>query len=599
MQDYEAVMNPATFEYPTSSSSVSGTSELFSSTFAILSDSAPSYVEPQWVTPEKLPGYYYETQPTEFTQLQAYDNSVDLRFDAYRTAATAAGLHAYDQYNPVVSLPVVPSQLNVASYLDQSLLRQPEPLHVYTHQSQAGTAFQPVSSHSINTLPVVPSPATSISQRPTSSTSNNSVTPPHHNNNNQSTPPQSESPLETIPLAATELDDDERVMCMACRGVYPSRRSLTGHIGRNEKCREIIGRNYLEQLAVAGNGEGRASAVIPPPPGTESAKAGAIVNGTDGLSPICPYCDRFISHYKGNIRRHINQCGKTGGKRPKAPKGKDGKRKRSEESTNGEWSSPEPIQMQHSNHQSYDAPMPPMLPVMSPPSMLLPSVPQQQMEIVQPPPLMNSIISHPQPSHHSLQSLEVKTSATLVPGMKKESEIPDDPYLCPFCDFLTVYKGNMKRHMNTCHINEPDCKDHKLDKMKASVLGVDPATLMEKINAHKANSTRGRRPKKKDGQSGETRTSESQARQQTHQQLPIATHLEPFQHHHMYQMNNPFMGMHHVRMGGMLEYDEMGCPADPYVYPLGLIARPLPGLGDDPSDPLQATINHVVDAHRL
>lgn len=42
-----------------------------------------------------------------------------------------------------------------------------------------------------------------------------------------------------------ESDGDERVMCMACRGVYPSRRSLTGHIGRNEKCREIIGFLYF------------------------------------------------------------------------------------------------------------------------------------------------------------------------------------------------------------------------------------------------------------------------------------------------------------------------------------------------------------------
>lgn len=89
-------------------------------------------------------------------------------------------------------------------------------------------------------------------------------------------------------------------MCMACRGVYPSRRSLTGHIGRNEKCREIIGRNYLDALASGTN---------PPIPGTDAAiKSGAITTGADGMSPVCPFCDRFISHYKGNIRRHINQC---------------------------------------------------------------------------------------------------------------------------------------------------------------------------------------------------------------------------------------------------------------------------------------------------
>ncbi|CAJ0582075.1 unnamed protein product, partial [Mesorhabditis spiculigera] len=590
-------MNPASFEYPTSSTSVSGTSELFSSTFAILSDTNPSYAEQQWTQEKLQSAYYYETPQTDaFSQLQAYDGTMDLRFDAYRTAA----LPTYDQYNPVVSLPVVAPQLNL-SYLDQSLLRQPEPLHVYTHQQQAGTAFQPVHAHSINTLPVVPSPANSITQRPTSSTSNNSVsvTPPHHNNNNQSTPPQSESPPDTIPLNATEIEDDERVMCMACRGVYPSRRSLTGHIGRNEKCREIIGRNYLEQLATAGNAEGRASAVIPPPPGTESAKAGAIVNGTDGLSPICPYCDRFISHYKGNIRRHINQCGKTGGKRPKAQK--DGKRKRSEESVNqDEWSSPEPHQMcGQMNMNIYEIPIPPVPEVMSPPLMMM----TQAMEIVQPPPVMNPPpqlqlipqvpqppIQAPPPPQPAIQSVEVKPTAAaplVVAGLKKENEIPDDPYLCPFCDFLTVYKGNMKRHMNTCHVNEPDCKDHKLDKMKASVLGVDPATLMEKINAHKANSTRGRRPKKKDGQ-GNGGNSQG-GNQQQHQTLN--THLDQYQHH-MYQMNSQYMGMHGMRMGGLLEYDELGCPADPYVYPT------IPGLGHDPSDPLQATINHVVETHR-
>lgn len=127
--------------------------------------------------------------------------------------------------------------------------------------------------------------------------------------------------------------DNERVMCMACRGVYPSRRSLTGHIGRNEKCREIIGesiimfvglhkayrissgnvyqasvaflgrniisgRNYLDQVAMGAN---------PIAPGTENAiKAGALTNGQDGLSPICPHCDRFISHYKVSPQIHFS-----------------------------------------------------------------------------------------------------------------------------------------------------------------------------------------------------------------------------------------------------------------------------------------------------
>ncbi|VDM13947.1 unnamed protein product [Wuchereria bancrofti] len=35
--------------------------------------------------------------------------------------------------------------------------------------------------------------------------------------------------------------EKKQITCMACHAVYSSRRSLTGHIGRNEKCREIIG----------------------------------------------------------------------------------------------------------------------------------------------------------------------------------------------------------------------------------------------------------------------------------------------------------------------------------------------------------------------
>ncbi|PIO70043.1 hypothetical protein TELCIR_08114, partial [Teladorsagia circumcincta] len=140
----------------------------------------------------------------------------------------------------------------------------------------------------------------------------------------------SETPPISGETISTDLEgpDNERVMCMACRGVYPSRRSLTGHIGRNEKCREIIGRNYLDQVAMGAN---------PIAPGTENAiKAGALTNGHDGLSPICPHCDRFISHYKGNIRRHINQCGKNESpqKRPRADKDRrrDAKRRRHDES---------------------------------------------------------------------------------------------------------------------------------------------------------------------------------------------------------------------------------------------------------------------------
>ncbi|CAD5223409.1 unnamed protein product [Bursaphelenchus okinawaensis] len=82
------------------------------------------------------------------------------------------------------------------------------------------------------------------------------------------------------------------VMCPACKNVYNSPRSLTGHIGRTEKCREAIGRDYLEDIMKRGD-----SVCIP--------DAGA---PGEGISPVCPHCNRFISHYKGNIRRHVNAC---------------------------------------------------------------------------------------------------------------------------------------------------------------------------------------------------------------------------------------------------------------------------------------------------
>ncbi|EFO21139.2 hypothetical protein LOAG_07348 [Loa loa] len=79
----------------------------------------------------------------------------------------------------------------------------------------------------------------------------------------------------------------KQVTCMACRNIYSSRRSLTGHIGRNEKCREIIGRNYLDQMGGF----------------VENIRICDTGNTTssNGIDPVCPYCDRFISHYKVKI----------------------------------------------------------------------------------------------------------------------------------------------------------------------------------------------------------------------------------------------------------------------------------------------------------
>ncbi|KAK6016216.1 hypothetical protein OSTOST_18303, partial [Ostertagia ostertagi] len=45
-------------------------------------------------------------------------------------------------------------------------------------------------------------------------------------------------------------------------------------------------------------------------------------------------------------------------------------------------------------------------------------------------------------------------------GPRKEADPPEDAYICDSCEFVTIYKGNMKRHLNTCH-PAPDCKDLK------------------------------------------------------------------------------------------------------------------------------------------
>ncbi|KAK6042673.1 hypothetical protein COOONC_19822 [Cooperia oncophora] len=212
------------------------------------------------------------------------------------------------------------------------------PMHFNHHQSQQKIDFTSSTALSMGAgqpsappqtiLPTAPLPRPST----VSPCEQTSLSSPTLTSNSGSA--ASETPPISGEAISTDLEgpDNERVMCMACRGVYPSRRSLTGHIGRNEKCREIIGRNYLDQVAMGAN---------PIAPGTENAiKAGALTNGHDGLSPICPHCDRFISHYKGilkgNIRRHINQCGKNESpqKRPRADKDRrrDAKRRRHDES---------------------------------------------------------------------------------------------------------------------------------------------------------------------------------------------------------------------------------------------------------------------------
>lgn len=465
-------------QYPQSgaSSSVSGTSELFSSTFAMLSDTS-SAPYPDQCHENKLEcdsTFCFDAMQSPYGHPQ--DNMYYPMLDQ-RYQPTPDTYHRIPpQFEHQVSLSE-PIQIN-ANY----------PMHYIQRQQQQKIYFTPPS-----TLPVAPSvaqppPQTALPVAPLPRPSSVSPCEQASLNSPTLTSNSGSASCETPPIAgeaiSTDLEgpDNERVMCMACRGVYPSRRSLTGHIGRNEKCREIIGRNYLDQVAMGAN---------PIAPGTENAiKAGALTNGHDGLSPICPHCDRFISHYKGNIRRHINQCGKNDSpqKRPRPDKDRrrDSKRRRHEESL-----------LPHVLHEGFD----PVLgaqnssligsPVMSPP--LGSYLPSHEHDIQDNTTYVNN--------HPSDQQIQLPSDPSPPGGPRKEADPPEDAYICDSCEFVTIYKGNMKRHLNTCH-PAPDCKDlkewdRKLESMRASMLGMSRAEMIDRLNAHRMNSTRGRKPRNK------------------------------------------------------------------------------------------------------
>ncbi|CAD6199506.1 unnamed protein product, partial [Caenorhabditis auriculariae] len=481
------------------STSVTGTSELFSSTFAMLSDTAVTYPE-QWAENNK-PAVASLPQPVFFDQPviqqptpNAYDQTrYDLQF-SYRqqygvpqtfSAVPTAGLR------PAAAVPHAPASAPAAP----ATVRK---RHDHATLRFLGGQSQPQQSQQQQQQNTQTSPQ--VRSQPGASMNSPAVT--SSDSAASGTPPLSSDVISTD----VEGTDEERVMCMACRGVYPSRRSLTGHIGRNEKCREIIGRNYLDQVAAGGN---------PTIPGTESAiKSGAITNGHDGMSPVCPFCDRFISHYKGNIRRHINQCCKNSDaqKRPRSDKEKSTKKRRK---TDDSGISPDlkegydpcppgsaPPSMSHSSLFT----SPPISPTSS-----SPFYGHQRSAMCSP--ISGGSFYGSMPAKVTLkrESAPENGGSTADFAIEIDGRTFKDAYICDVCDFVTVYKGNMKRHLNTCH-PVPECKslkgvvewDRKLEAMRASAMGINREELQLKLSSHKQNSTRGRKPrKKKDNQSSE------------------------------------------------------------------------------------------------
>ncbi|GMT10218.1 hypothetical protein PFISCL1PPCAC_1515, partial [Pristionchus fissidentatus] len=421
--------NVAATTLPFASSSVSGTSELFSSTFAMLSEG--DGIADAWEKPR-----VYEGGMEEFA-----------RFNGDFT-------HQFEQ----TRLPFLP-------YPGQPIgLPVPTPIMGYgmhlAGPAAAAAVAAPMFGHPMG-IPVGAAP-----------------------------PPPRPQPILNGFHPHTSL--------AAPIPITPQSTPSTAISGSPDDGRPHTGRSYVESL---GGAAPKGATVAPIRPPSESSgsppkpgKGMVSSTGEGGLSPICPHCERFISHYKGNIRRHINQCCKNGGKRMKTPKNPmcggtsstSGKRRKFTAGSDGTPSSegwgaaPGPGEMtlfEHITTTNFPAPPLPVQPLVQPP------IVQQQ---------PNPLYDLP-PS--STSESEVNADSTTPTKKISESDVPDDPYLCPCCDFLTVYKGNMKRHMNTCHPAELEKGDTRLDDMRASVQGVANEELNAKLNAHKMNSTRGRKPK--------------------------------------------------------------------------------------------------------
>uniref|UniRef100_A0A8R1DP63 Uncharacterized protein n=1 Tax=Caenorhabditis japonica TaxID=281687 RepID=A0A8R1DP63_CAEJA len=478
---------------PSTSSTTGTTSELFGSTYAMLSDNAT--YQDNWAAKQVTQSILFEQPQIQPLVGNSYDPPV--RFDppsayAYRATAasympafTAAAQQYYPNrgttyggnqfYSPMTNTHQILLAAQAAQVQQQAVLR-PEPVR----PSASGTVSMTTATSSMKNGVNRSTSNSSAETMRQNSGSHATVSPSDDVSLNSPALTSSGSAASGTPplgsdLNVTDLEsaDEERVMCMACRGVYPSRRSLTGHIGRNEKCREIIGRNYLDAVASGTN---------PPIPGTDAAiKSGAITTGVDGMSPVCPYCDRFISHYKGNIRRHINQCCKNA---------EPLKRQRVE---NGEKLPKKKIKKEENLHYQNEYTNTDDSSLLGSPKLSSPC---------------SSFYAAANSSDLCSPSEYSNGPYDLYPGLNEHSDrspseqaILADAYICEDCDFVTVYKGNMKRHLNTCH-PMPECKslkewDHKLEAMRASNLGISGDRLQERLAAHKANSSRGRKPRKK------------------------------------------------------------------------------------------------------
>ncbi|VDK85807.1 unnamed protein product [Litomosoides sigmodontis] len=198
------------------------------------------------------------------------------------------------------------------------------------------------------------------------------------------------------------------------------------------------GRNYLEQMG------GFVESMRLCDPGN--------ITNASGIDPVCPYCDRFISHYKGNIRRHVNQCMKST---------RNGNKARRKDATLKQFTS--------------DA-LPGCNETMTFSDNYQPHVLETSTMAEKPTWLdnCNGILA----DHQS--TVRAKSYSL------KKDRSNDDPFRCPLCDFATIYKGNMKRHLSTCHgLQDDDLKDGCIDKLK----------YKEAVDLRLENLSRNKRPK--------------------------------------------------------------------------------------------------------